>query len=71
MDYQNIKQIEFQMQNNDLHAQIATLLELVREDVIFKGWNDRHDKIIKSVVDELMFIHMNYEASFKSRKDAN
>lgn len=59
------------MQNNDLHAQIATLLELVREDVIFKGWNDRHDKIIKSVVDELMFIHMNYEASFKSRKDAN
>lgn len=67
MDQKNIKQIEFQMQSNDLHAQVATLLELVREDIIFKGWTERHDKIIKSVIEDLMFVHNGYEASFKPK----
>ena len=67
----NIEQLEFQMKNNNLHIQIATLLELARENITLNGWNDRNDKIIKSVIEELMFVHMNYEASFKSRGEAS
>jgi hypothetical protein len=63
-----IKQLEFQMKNNELHAQIATILELTRESVTLKGWNKKHDKILKGIVDDLMFVHNNYRVSFQSKK---
>ncbi|HPN54768.1 MAG TPA: hypothetical protein PLB52_02440 [Candidatus Moranbacteria bacterium] len=52
------------MRNNDLHAQIATVLSLVREDATEKGWGKRHDKVLKSLIDDLMFVHENYKAVF-------
>lgn len=71
MNNKHIKQLEFQMQNNDLHAQLATLLDLVREDICLKGWNKKHDKIIKGVVEDLMFVHNRYRASFKPKNRLN
>lgn len=67
MNNKRIKQLEFQMQNNDLHAQFATLLDLAREDIALKGWNKKHDKILKGIVDDLMFVHNRYKTSFKPK----
>lgn len=55
------------MKNNGLHAQVATILELMREDIVINGWNERHDDIIKKIVEDLMFVHEKYEASFKPK----
>lgn len=55
------------MQNNDLHAQLATILNLAREDIALKGWSEKHDKIIKVVVDDLMFVHEKYRIYFQSK----
>jgi len=71
VDNKRIKQLEFQMQNNELHAQVATILELAREDIIFKGWKKRHDNILKGVVEDLMFVHSRYKASFKPKNRLN
>lgn len=59
------------MRNNDLHAQIATVLSLVREDATEKGWSKRHDKVLKSLIDDLMFVHNRYKASFKPKNRPN
>jgi len=55
------------MRNNDLHAQIATVLSLVREDAAEKGWSKRHDRVLKSLIDDLMFVHENYKAVFSKK----
>jgi len=68
MNLQRIKQLEFQMQNNELHSQMATILELAREDITSNGWNERHDKILKGVIDDLMFAYNKYVISFQSKK---
>ena len=67
MKSDRIKQLEFQMKNNDLHIQIATMLELVREGIVSKGWNEKHDKIIKGIADDLVLIHNNYKTSFRPK----
>lgn len=59
------------MKNNDLHAQIATALNLAREDMVLKGWNERSDKILRGIIDDLMFVHDNYKVSFQSSKRNN
>lgn len=56
------------MKNNELHAQIATILELAREDIVSKGWNERHNKILRGIVEDLMLIHNRYKASFESKR---
>jgi len=56
------------MRNNDLHAQMATILELVREGIASKGWNKRNDKILKGIVEDLMLIHENYQVSFQIKQ---
>jgi hypothetical protein len=66
---QRTKQLEFQMDNNELHAQMATILELAREDIILKGWNKKHDKIIKGIVEDLMLVHNRYKISFQPKKN--
>ena len=68
MNRQRIKQLEFQMKNNELHAQMATILELAREDIISKGWKKRHDNILKGVVEDLMLVHDRFKASFKLKR---
>ena len=68
MNQKRKKQLEFQMQNNDLHIQMATILELAREGIALKGWNEKHNKILKGIVEDLMFVHNRYKASFESRK---
>ncbi len=68
MNQKRKKQLEFHMQNNELHAQIATVLELARENIVSKGWNKKHDKILKGIVEDLMFAHDSYETSFQSKK---
>lgn len=68
MNRKHIEQLEFQMKNNELHAQMATILELAREDITSKGWKKRHDNILKGVVDDLMFVHNRYNISFQSKK---
>ena len=65
---QRIKQLEFQMQNNELHAQMATILELARESITLRGWNKKHDKILRGIVDDLMLVHNRYKISFQSKK---
>jgi hypothetical protein len=55
------------MKNNDLHIQIATILELVREGIVLKGWNERHDKILKEIVEDLLLVHNDYKASFRPK----
>ncbi len=67
MNSDRIKQLEFQMKNNDLHIQIATMLELTREDIVSKGWNERHDKMLKGIVEDLIIIHNDYKASFRPK----
>ncbi len=67
MNSERIKQLEFHMRNNELHAQVATILELVREGSTSKGWSHGNDRILKGVVEELMFVHNNYQASFQSK----
>ena len=57
------------MKNNELHAQIATVLELARENMMTKGWSKKNDKMIRGVIDDLMFIHRRYTATFESRKN--
>jgi len=64
---QRKKQLEFQMKNNDLHIQMATILELVRESICLKGWNKKHDKILEGIVDDLMLVHNRYKASFEPK----
>lgn len=59
------------MKNNDLHAQIATALNLAREDMVLKGWSERSDKILRGIKDDLMFIHDNYKASFQASNRNN
>lgn len=71
MNRQRLKQLEFQMKNNELHAQMATILELAREDIISKGWKKRHDNIFKGVVEDLMLVHNRYKASFKPKNRLN
>ena len=53
------------MKNNELHVQIATMLNLVREDVALDGWSEKHDKIIDEIVKDLKFIYDNYVVSFR------
>lgn len=67
MKSERIKQLEFQMKNNDLHIQIATMLELAREGIASKGWNEKHDKILKGIVEDLILIHNDYKASFRPK----
>ena len=67
MDKSKIEQIEFKMRNNDLHVQIATVLSLVGEDASEKGWSKRHAKVLKSLIDDLMFVHENYKAVFSKK----
>ena len=67
MNSERIKQLEFQMKNNDLHIQIATILELVREGIVLKGWNERHDKMLKNIVEDLILIHNGYKTSFRPK----
>lgn len=55
------------MKNNDLHIQIATILELVREGIVLKGWNERHDEMLKDIVADLMLIHNDYKTSFRPK----
>lgn len=52
------------MKNDELHAQMATILELAREDIALKGWSKKHDKILEGVIDDLMFVHKKYDSLF-------
>lgn len=67
MNQKRKKQLEFQMKNNDLHIQMATILELAREGIALKGWNEKHNKILKGIVEDLMIIHSTYKISFQSK----
>lgn len=67
MNYQRLKQLKFNIKNNDLHAQIATFLDLVRQDAESKGWNKKSDKAIKGIVGELMYLHENCEIFIKKK----
>ena len=64
---QRKKQLEFQMKNNDLHIQMATILELVRENIASSGWSEKNDKMLKETIKDLMTIHDNYQVSFQSK----
>ena len=59
------KNLKFQMENNELLIQIATMLNLVREDVALNGWNKKHDKIIEEIIEDMKFIYNNCEVSFR------
>ncbi len=65
MSSQRKKQLEFQMKNNDLHIQMATILELVRESIASSGWSEKNDKMLKETIKDLMTIHDNYQVSFQ------
>lgn len=67
MSSQRKKQLEFQMKNNDLHIQMATILELVRENIASSGWSEKNDKMLKETITDLMTIHDNYQVSFQSK----
>jgi len=68
MNNQRKKQLEFNIQNNELHAQVATILNLVREDISLKGWNKKHDKILNGIIRDLMYIHDHCSVLFRSKK---
>ncbi|MFA6485728.1 MAG: hypothetical protein WCV59_05615 [Parcubacteria group bacterium] len=55
------------MKNNDLHIQMATILELVRENIASSGWSEKNDKMLKETIKDLMTIHDNYQVSFQSK----
>lgn len=55
------------MKNDELHAQMATILELAREDIALKGWGKKHDKILEGVIEDLMFVHRRYNALFLAK----
>ncbi|MDD5464488.1 MAG: hypothetical protein PHP62_05030 [Candidatus Moranbacteria bacterium] len=71
MDDQRIKNLEFQIESGELHAQMATVLNLVREDAASKGWNQKHDKMLRGTVEDLMFIHDHYDLFFKPKRQQN
>lgn len=55
------------MKNNDLHIQMATILELVRENSASSGWSEKNDKMLKETITDLMTIHDNYQVSFQAK----
>ena len=68
MSNQRKKQLEFNIQNNELHAQMATILNLIREDISIKGWQKRHDKTLKGIISDLMYVHDHCKVLFRSKK---
>jgi len=68
VDNQRKKQLEFNIQNNELHAQMATILNLIREDISIKGWQKRHDKTLKGIISDLMYVHDHCNILLKPRK---
>ena len=56
------------MDSGELHAQIATVLNLVREDAASKGWNQKHDEMLGGTIEDMMYIHDNYDLFFKPKK---
>lgn len=68
MDDERINNLEFQMESGELHAQMATVLNLVREDASSKGWNQKHNEMLRGTVEDLMFIHDHYDLFFRSKK---
>jgi hypothetical protein len=71
MDDQRKRNLEFQMDSGELHAQMATVLNLAREDATSKGWNQRHDEMLRGTIEDLMYIHDHYDLFFKSKKHQN
>ena len=71
MNDQHIKNLEFQIDSGELHAQMATVLNLVREDATSKGWNQKHEEMIRGTIEDLMFIHDHYNLFFKPKKHQN
>jgi hypothetical protein len=67
MNDERIKNLEFQMESGELHAQMATVLNLVKEDAASKGWNQRHEQMLRETIEDLMFIHDNYDLFFKPK----
>ena len=59
------------MDSGELHAQMATVLNLVREDAASKGWNQKHEEMLKGTIEDLMHIHDNYDLFFKLKKQQN
>jgi len=55
------------MKNNDLHIQMATILELAREGISLKGWNKKHDEMLKGIVEDLLLVHNDYKVTFRSK----
>lgn len=68
MNDERINNLEFQMKSGELHAQMATVLNLVREDAAAKGWNQKHDEMLRGTIEDLMFIHDHYNLLFKAKK---
>lgn len=71
MKDERINNIEFQMESGELHAQMATVLNLVREDASLKGWSQRHNEMLRGTVEDLMFVHDHYDLFFKPKKQQN
>ena len=67
MNDERIKTLEFQMENGELHAQVATVLNLVREDAASKGWNRKHDEMLAGTIEDLMHIHDKYKIVFRPK----
>lgn len=59
------------MESGELHAQMATVLNLVKEDAAFRGWNQKHDEMLAGTIEDLMHIHDNYDLFFKEKKPGN
>ena len=55
----NFNNLHFHIQENDLFGTVATVLDLVKEDIEKRGYQREHAELLRQQRDELLFLQRN------------
>lgn len=54
------KSLNFHIKNDDYFGTLATVLDLVRQDILKNGYNKKYSDLIKKKVAELIFLQNHF-----------
>lgn len=53
--------MKFHAINNDYFGTLATVLDLMRQDITYEGFKEKHNKLLKRKRDELVYMQNHYK----------
>jgi hypothetical protein len=65
MEKDKFEKLEFHVRSEDYFGTLATILDLFRMDVLEKKFIFDKDKVLKKIVDDLIYLQTNYKITKK------